>query len=60
MLTPGDAWIEVAGTGAEASRFWQAFFNPTYFPSLFLRILVCISLAGIWALLSYSRMNDDP
>jgi cytochrome d ubiquinol oxidase subunit I len=60
MLTPGDAWIEVAGTGAESSRFWHAFFNPTYFPSLFLRILVCISLAGIWALLSYSRMNDDP
>lgn len=60
MLTPGDAWIEVAGTGAEASRFWQAFFNPTYFPSLFLRILVCISLAGIWALLSYSQMNEQP
>lgn len=30
MLTPGDAWLAVAGTGQEASRFWHAFFNPTY------------------------------
>jgi len=59
MLTPGDAWIAVAGTGQEASQFWSAFFNPTYFPSLFLRILVCISLAGIWALVSYSRLDHD-
>jgi cytochrome bd-type quinol oxidase subunit 1 len=58
MLTPGDAWIEVAGTGNESSRFWEAFFNPTYFPSLFLRILICISLAGVWALVSYSRIDE--
>ena len=38
MLTPGDAWLAVAGTGQEASRFWQAFFNPTYWPSLAVRI----------------------
>ncbi|MCA9413243.1 MAG: cytochrome ubiquinol oxidase subunit I, partial [Candidatus Omnitrophica bacterium] len=37
MLTPGAAWLEVAGSGQEASRFFQAFFNPTYWPSLFLR-----------------------
>src|SRR5208283_6034757 len=30
MLTPGDTWISVAGTGHEASKFWNAFFNPTY------------------------------
>lgn len=59
MLTPGEAWLAVAGTGQEASQFWSAFFNPTYFPSLFLRILVCISLAGIWALVSYSRLDHD-
>jgi len=29
MLTPGDAWLAVAGTGLEASKFWYAFFNPT-------------------------------
>jgi len=43
MLTPGDTWIAVAGTGAEASKFWNAFFNPTYWPSLFLRSCVCAS-----------------
>jgi len=59
MLTPGDSWLAVAGTGHEASRFWQAFFNPTYFPSLFLRIAVCASLAGIWALVTTSRLDGD-
>lgn len=59
MLTPGDAWLAVAGTGQEASRFWQAFFNPTYWPSLVLRTLVCISLAGIWALVTCSRIDGD-
>jgi cytochrome bd-type quinol oxidase subunit 1 len=57
MLTPGDSWLQVAGTGAEASRFWQAFFNPTYWPSLFLRTVVCVSLAGVWALVTTSRID---
>ena len=57
MLTPGESWLAVAGTGQEASRFWQAFFNPTYWPSLFLRTAVCISLAGIWALVTCSRID---
>jgi cytochrome bd-type quinol oxidase subunit 1 len=60
MLTPGAAWLAVAGTGHEASRFWQAFFNPTYWPSLVLRILVCLSLAGVWALVTGSRLEGDP
>lgn len=59
MLTPGDAWLSVAGTGAEASKFWQAFFNPTYFPSLLMRVLACASLAGIYALITYSRVDDE-
>ena len=59
MLTPGDTWIGVAGTGNEASKFWNAFFNPTYWPSLFLRTCVCISLAGIWALITSSRLDGD-
>ncbi len=58
MLTPGDAWLAVAGTGNEASRFWQAFFNPTYWPSLVLRTLVCLSLAGVWALITGSRIDE--
>jgi len=57
MLTPGDAWLSVAGTGQEASKFWYAFFNPTYWPSLGLRILICTSLAGIWALVTASRID---
>jgi cytochrome bd-type quinol oxidase subunit 1 len=59
MLTPGDSWMAVAGTGQESSRFWQAFFNPTYWPNLFMRTGVCISLAGIWALVTCSRINGD-
>ncbi len=59
MLTPGQSWLDVAGTGQEASKFWMAFFNPTYFPSLVVRILVCVAFAGIYALLSISRMEDE-
>ncbi len=58
MLTPGDAWLHVAGTGQEASKFWFAFFNPTYFPSLVMRTLACFALAGIWALVTTSRIHN--
>jgi cytochrome bd-type quinol oxidase subunit 1 len=57
MLTPGQTWLSVAGTGQEASKFWNAFFNPTYWPSLLLRSCVCASLAGVWALISASRID---
>ncbi|MCX7824059.1 MAG: cytochrome ubiquinol oxidase subunit I [Verrucomicrobiae bacterium] len=57
MLTPGEAWLAVAGTGQEASRFWQAFFNPTYWPNLAIRSLICASLAGVWALVTCSRID---
>ena len=57
MLTPGQGWLTVAGTGLEASRFWAAFFNPTYWPSLVLRTLICIALAGVWSLLTASRID---
>ncbi len=59
-LTPGAAWLSVAGTGQEASQFWAAFYNPTYWPALFLRMAVCCSLAGVWALLTCSRIKDSP
>ena len=59
MRTPGDTWIAVAGTGQEASKFWNAFFNPTYWPSLGLRACVCASLAGVWALITASRIDGD-
>jgi cytochrome bd-type quinol oxidase subunit 1/mono/diheme cytochrome c family protein len=57
MLTPGAGWLGVAGTGAEASQFWHAIINPTYFPSLALRTLICVSLAGIWAFITASRID---
>jgi len=57
MLTPGAGWMSVAGTGNEATKFFDAFFNPTYWPSLFLRTLVCVSLAGIYALVFFSRLD---
>lgn len=59
MLTPGDAWLAVAMTGTEADKFWAAFFNPTYWPNLLLRTLVCVSLAGVWALVTCSRLDGD-
>jgi cytochrome bd ubiquinol oxidase subunit I len=59
MLTPGDTWLAVAGTGHEASKFWNAFFNPTYWPSLLLRTCVCCSLAGVWALITSSQIDSD-
>lgn len=59
MLTPSTAWLHASGTGNESAYFWNAFFNPTYWPSLILRTLVCLSLAGVWALVSYSRLDDD-
>ena len=59
MLTPGADWLSVAGTGQESSAFWSALFNPTYLPSLGLRTLVCVSLAGVWALVTASRIDGD-
>ncbi len=58
LLTPG-ARNAMAETGHEASKFWNAFFNPTYWPSLLLRTCVCASLAGIWALITASRIDGD-
>ncbi|MCX7872591.1 MAG: cytochrome ubiquinol oxidase subunit I [Verrucomicrobiae bacterium] len=56
MLTPGQAWLSVAGSGTEPSKFFPAFFNPTFWPSLFLRTAVCAALAGVWALVTASRL----
>lgn len=50
MLTSG-RWIE-------NREFWVGFFNPTYFPSLFLRFAFALALAGIYALLTASVQKD--
>jgi len=58
-LSPGSEWLAVAGTGQEATRFWQAFFNPGFWPGLFLRMGICCTLAGAWSLSTCSRISDD-
>ncbi len=44
MLTPG-RWLE---TG----KFWDGFFNPTYWPSLWIRTAMAVALAGIFGLVT--------
>jgi len=39
-------------------QFWIGFFNPTYFPSLLLRTLICLALAGVYALITASVQKD--
>jgi len=51
MLTPG-AWLE---TGS----FWAGLANPTYWPSTFARTFVAIGLAGLYALLTAARLEDQ-
>jgi cytochrome bd ubiquinol oxidase subunit I len=57
-LTPG-AWLSAAGTGLEPQYFFSAFFNAGYLPALGLRMLVCITLAGVWALFFFSRLDGQ-
>ena len=49
MLTPG-AWL-VTG------NFWDGFFNPTYWSSLFLRTGICVMLAGLYATFVATRCS---
>ena len=50
MLTPGK-WVET-------HEFWTGFFNPTFFPSLAVRTAIALALAGIYALITASRLGD--
>jgi len=49
MLTPGD-WLRTRSMR-------DAFFNPGMLPSLFLRTLVCLALAGLFGLVTASRLR---
>lgn len=51
MLTSGN-WVE-------SKNFWDGFFNPTYWPSLFIRFAFSLSLAGLYALITISRIKDS-
>lgn len=57
MLTPPEPWLNAVGTGQATFVFWKAFFNPTFWPSLVVRTLICFSLAGVFALITASRMD---
>ncbi len=48
MLTPGQ--------GLSTGNVWDAFFNPTYWPSLVSRTGICLILAGMFALLTASSI----
>ena len=50
MLTSGK-WVET-------HAFWTGFFNPTYWPSLAVRTAIALALAGIYALITASRIPD--
>lgn len=50
MLTPG-AWLQT-------QSFWDAFFNPTYWPSLFLRTISCLSLAAIFVMIAVHTVRN--
>ncbi len=51
MLTPGK-WIQT-------HAFWDGFFNPTYFPSLFIRFIFALALAGIYALITGTLQKNE-
>ena len=51
QLTPG-AWLETRS-------FWDGFFNPTYWSSLFARTFYAIAIAGLFALWTASRSSSD-
>jgi mono/diheme cytochrome c family protein len=50
MLTPGD-WPTQQG-------FWQGFFNPSFWPSLFFRTCIAILLAGCYGYLTAAYTRD--
>lgn len=50
MLTPGE-WLTT-------HRFWDGFFNPTYFPGLLFRTAIAAVLAGVFAMVTASGVTD--
>jgi hypothetical protein len=51
MLTPGK-WLETRG-------FWDGFFNPTFFPSLFFRTFMACVIAGLFGYVTALRLKDN-
>ena len=51
MLTPG-AWLE-------NHNFWSGFFNPTFWPALFFRTFLALIIAGLFGLLTSTRIQEE-
>ncbi len=50
MLTPG-TWLETR-------NFWDGFFNPSFWPSMFFRITIALVLAGIFGFITAVFIKD--
>ncbi len=50
MLTPG-AWVE-------NQNFWVGFFNPSFWPALFVRSCIAFMLAGLYAFVTSAFLKD--
>lgn len=51
MLTPGN-WLQ--------THYWlDGFFNPTFWPSCILRLLIMFALAGMYALITSSQIEEE-
>ncbi len=50
MLTPG-GWLETGD-------FWQGFFNPSFWPSLFFRTFLSLMIAGMFGLITGVHQKD--
>lgn len=50
MLTPG-SWVV-------NHNFWAGFFNPSFWPSLFFRTFLALMIAGLFGLLTSTRLQD--
>ncbi|MCK9314632.1 MAG: cytochrome ubiquinol oxidase subunit I [Verrucomicrobia bacterium] len=59
MLTPGQEWLQANGMREFSGAVLYAFFNPTFWPSLLIRALACLSLAAVFVLMSASRIRGE-
>lgn len=51
MLTPGE-WLETR-------NFWDGFFNPTFWPSLFFRTFIALMFAGLFGFVTAAFLKED-
>lgn len=51
LMTPG-GWVET-------HQWYDGYFNPTYWPSTVLRLLVMFGIAGMYALVTSSKLQDE-